>query len=173
MVKIRVTDEMKLEAYQYSALSHDFTSRRHDFHKGGADNASKKMYEGKIGEKAFRSWLDKEGIRYIEDSTSYDEADNYDFLINGYKIDVKTRTEDFHIRTLELVEQLHSRPKDIYVSVRYHRESNEVELIGAISSKKLIHLNQIENLGYKNNYVAYDRQLISMYQFKRLITKDY
>lgn len=169
MVKIKVTEEMKQEASQYSTLSRNYTSRRHDFHKGGPDHASIKMNEGKIGEKAFRTWLDQEGIPYVEDSTSFDEADNYDFIINGYKVDVKTRTEDFHIRTLELVEQVQNRPKDIYVSVRYYRNTDEVELIGVISAKKLVRLNQIENQGYKDNYVAYDHQLGSIDDFKKFI----
>lgn len=161
---------MKLEASQYSTLSRDYTSRRHDFHEGGADNASLKMNEGKIGEKAFRIWLDNEGIPYVEDNTSFDEADDYDFLINGYKIDVKTRTEKFHTRTLELVEQFQNRPKDIYVSVHYHRDTDIVDLIGVISSNKLVQLNQIENQGYNDNYVAYDNQLGSMEDFKSFIT---
>lgn len=170
MKHIKVTEEMKCEALQYSNLSRNHTSRRHDFHEGGADNASLKMNEGKIGEKAFRAWLDKEGIPYTEDSTSFDKADDYDFLINGYKIDVKTRTEDFHIRTLELVEQVENRSKDIYVSVHYHRDTDIVDLIGVISSNKLVQLNQIENHGYEDNYVAYDNQLGNLKDFKNFIT---
>src|SRR5699024_7771979 len=103
--------------------------------------------------------------------TSHEDADDYDFLILGYKIDVKTRTEKFHIRTLELVEQINKRPKDIFVSTYYDRNKMTVDLIGVISKNKLIQLNQIENHGYKDNYVAYDNQLSSMEVFKQFINK--
>jgi|SRR5690625_4906739 len=168
MVKIKVTKEMKDEALEYSTLSQNYTSRRHDFHEGGANNAAPKMNEGKIGEKAFRFWLEREGIPYNEDKTSFKKPDDYDFIINGYRIDVKTRTEKFHTRTLEMVEQFKNRPKDIYVSVHYHRNTETVDLIGFISSKDLLNLNQIENQGYMNNYVAYDNQLNSMEDFKKI-----
>lgn len=169
-ILINVTQAMKDEASDYADLSRDYTSRNHDFHEGGPDNAKLKMYEGKIGEKAFRSWLDCEGIPYIEDNTPHDQADYYDFLINGFKIDVKTRTESYHTRTLELVNQFEERPKDIYVSTYYNRDTDNVELIGVISSAKLLSLNQIENHGYLDNYVAYDNQLGSMAAFKQYIT---
>ncbi len=60
-------------------------------------------------------------ISFREDDSSYDERDEYDFLLanatESLKVDVKTRTENFHIRTLEMVEQAQSHPKDIFISV--------------------------------------------------------
>ena len=34
------------------------------------------------------------------------------------KIDVKNRTEHFHTRTMEMVEQAQAHPKNIYVAAR-------------------------------------------------------
>ena len=108
------------EALDYARRSRAYTSDRHDFHSGGLDNKQQKMLEGKLGEKAFKLFLQDNGIRFEEDHSSYEERDEYDFLLQGsglrLRVDVKTRTEEFHIRTLELVEQTISHPKELYVS---------------------------------------------------------
>lgn len=171
-VFVKLTEEMKMKARKYSLDSHDYTSRGHDFHEGGADRASEKMYEGKLGEEAFKEWLIQEGIPFTSDSTGYDTADEYDFLISGYKVDVKTRTEDFHRLTLEIVEQFNNRPKDIYVGARLHRSEEIVEFYGVISAKKLKGLGQITNNGYKENYYAKDNQLGTMELFKQTMLKE-
>ncbi|WP_050540525.1 hypothetical protein KQH69_07210 [Streptococcus sanguinis] len=171
-VVIPITEEMIRIARDYSELSHDYTSRAHDFHEGGADIASQKMYEGKLGEQAFAVWLKNEGIEFTEDRTSHDEADKFDFIVKGYKIDVKTRTEDYQTRTLEMVEQFYKRPKDIYVGARLYRDKNEVELYGIISANKLKKLGQIEKFGYKEDFFAYDSQLSPIQLLKDLKDKN-
>lgn len=74
------------------------------------------MLKGTLGEKGIKIFFDKNNINNKEDSTNFDECDNYDFLLKNntcsLKIDLKIRTEDFHIRTLEMVEQAKSHPKD-------------------------------------------------------------
>lgn len=86
------------EALDYARRSRAYTSDRHDFHSGGLDNKQQKMLEGKLGEKAFKLFLQDNGIRFEEDHSSYDERDEYDFLLQGsglrLRVDVKTRTED-------------------------------------------------------------------------------
>lgn len=168
---------MKFKARDYAVKSHDFTSRGHDFHDGGADNASIKMNQGKLGERAFEAWLKQEGIPFIPDTSNFDEADSYDFIINGYKIDVKTRVADVpprKIRTLEMVEQFIARPKDIYVGASYFTKTDTVEIYGFIYAQKLKKLNHIEKLGekYKYNYVAYDNELRQMEDFKELVVNQ-
>lgn len=84
------------EALDYARRSRAYTSDRHDFHSGGLDNKQQKMLEGKLGEKAFKLFLQDNGIRFEEDHSSYDERDEYDFLLQGsglrLRVDVKTRT---------------------------------------------------------------------------------
>ena len=82
-------------------------------------------------------------------------------------MDVKTRTEEFHIRTLELVEQTISHPKELYVSARLYRERNAVQLLGWFTREDLLTQGKIENQGYLDNYVMYDRQLRPMESLAR------
>ena len=158
-----ITGSLYDEAVSYARKARAFTSNRHDFHPGGLSNKEKKMFEGKLGEKAIKLLLTDNHISFIEDTSSYDERDEFDFLLvnesEQLKIDVKTRTEDFHIRTLEMVEQAETHPKDIYISVRLFRESNTVVILGWFSYKDMIRKGRIENQGYLDNYVMYDSDL--------------
>ena len=158
-----ITGSLYDEAVSYARKARAFTSNRHDFHPGGLSNKEKKMFEGKLGEKAIKLLLTDNHISFIEDTSSYDERDEFDFLLvnenEQLKVDVKTRTEDFHIRTLEMVEQAETHPKDIYISVRLFRESNTVVILGWFSYKDMIRKGQIENQGYLDNYVMYDSDL--------------
>lgn len=151
------------EALKYADLSGAYTSDRHDFHAGGLNNKKIKMFEGKLGEKAFKQFLIDNHIPFIEDHSSWDERDEYDFLLTTteaeYLLDVKTRTKPFHTRTLEMVEQARSHPKDIFISARLHPERNAVQLLGWYSYEDMITMNRIENNGYLDNYVMYDQDL--------------
>lgn len=158
-----ITGSLYDEAVSYARKARAFTSNRHDFHPGGLSNKEKKMFEGKLGEKAIKLLFSDNHISFIEDTSSYDERDEFDFLLvnenEQLKVDVKTRTEDFHIRTLEMVEQAETHPKDIYISVRLFRESNTVVILGWFSYKDMIRKGRIENQGYLDNYVMYDSDL--------------
>lgn len=155
-----IPEHLVKEALDYSQASKAYTSDRHDFHPGGLSGKQKKMFEGKLGEKIFKMYLIENNINYAEDVSSHEEADEYDFLLpNEMKIDIKTRTQDFHIRTLEMVEQYKRRPKDIYISVRLYPGNNTGSIIGWFSSKDMLKINKIENHGYLDNYVMYDRDL--------------
>lgn len=158
-----ISGEMYQEAYNYALASRSFTSNRHDFHAGGLNNKQQKMFEGKLGEKAVKMLFLENNICFEEDRTSYDERDEYDFLLinenERLKVDVKTRTKDFHKRTLEMVEQAQSHPKDIFISVRLFCDTNDVKIIGWYTYDDMISKNQIENQGYLDNYVMYDKDL--------------
>lgn len=161
------------EARSYAERSRAYTSNRHDFHEGGLDRKEQKMFEGKLGEKAVKLFLEENAIRYIEDTTSYDERDEYDFLLvnetEQIKIDVKTRTENFHIRTLEMVEQAAAHPKDIYISARLFRESNTVKFLGWFFYQDMIQNGKIENQGYLDNYAMYDNDLRPMEELEQYV----
>lgn len=168
-----ITGPLYQEALQYAERSKAFTSNRHDFHAGGLENKKKKMSEGKLGEKAVKLFFLDNKIQFIEDHTGYDERDEYDFLLvnktERLKVDVKTRTETYHKRTLEMVEQARSHPKDIFISVRLFRETNAVKLIGWYTFHDMIQKNQIENQGYLDNYVMYDKDLRPISDLEPLI----
>lgn len=169
-MKIRETYVIEGNFYEsalaYAELSKQYTSNRHDFHAGGLDNKKRKMFEGKLGEKAVEMFFIDNDVPYIADATPHNERDNYDFLLRNDKeqllVDVKTRTENYHTRTLEMVEQAQNHPKDIYISVRLYRETNTVKLLGWFTYQDMLAKKQIENQGYLNNYVMYDRDLRPM-----------
>lgn len=167
----KIEGQLYQEALNYAESSKRYTSNRHDFHPGGLDNKKKKMFEGKLGEKAVKMLFSENGVSFEEDHSSPDERDEYDFLLindaEQLKVDVKTRTEKFHVRTLEMVEQAKTHPKDIFISVRLFRETNEVKLLGWFTYEDMLSKNQIENQGYLDNYVMYDKDLRSISTLER------
>jgi len=169
-----IPEDLIAEAYDYALRSRSYTSNRHDFHAGGLNNKQQKMFEGKLGEKIFKLFLLENRIRFVEDETGYENADLFDFkLPNDFLIDVKTRTKDYHTRTLEMVEQFEAKPKDIYVSVRLDRDLRSGMIIGWFSKSDLIRINRIENNGYLDNYVLYDNELRNMQQLYDLCLQEY
>jgi len=157
---IKIPIEYIREAYEYATKSKAYTSNRHDFHEGGLEAKQRKMFEGKLGEKIFKKVLVDNNIQFEEDNTSHTEADLYDFKMpDNTTIDVKTRTKEFHTRTLEMVEQFNKNPKDIYISVRLYPEKKEGYIIGWCTKEDIKKINRIENNGYLDNYVLYDNEL--------------
>lgn len=160
MEKTRIPEVLVREAEDYALASRSFTSNRHDFHEGGLAAKQRKMYEGKLGEKLIKHLLLEASIPFIEDKTSHTESDKYDFILpNGRTIDVKTRTQNFHTRTLEMTEQLKTIPKDIYISVRLFPETLSGYVVGWASNQDFLRINRIENNGYLDNYVLFDNEL--------------
>lgn len=157
-MELIIRESFIIEAEEYARKSRVYTSDAHDFHSGGVDDKERKMLEGKLGEKVFKEFLISKGIGFLEDSSSHKEADDYDFLINDLKIDVKTRTQTFHIRTLEMVHQLSKRPKDIYISVKLSSNKKSGTIIGWCYREDFLN-STVENNGYTDNYVIYDKEL--------------
>jgi hypothetical protein len=157
---ILIPENLVVEALEYAIKSKKFTSNRHDFHEGGLDAKQRKMFEGKLGEKIFKMFLLNHEIDFEEDSTSHENADFFDFiLVDGTKIDVKTRTKDFHTRTLEMVEQFEKSPKEIYISIRLYPEKKEGFIVGWCTKEDIVSINRVENNGYLDNYVLFDKEL--------------
>jgi len=160
MELIKIPSDLVVEAQQYAHAARSFTSDRHDFHEGGLLAKQRKMFEGKLGEKLVKHLLTELEIKFVEDATSHSEADIFDFIFpNGKTMDVKTRTQSFHTRTLEMREQIERSPKDIYVSVRLFPENHEGYVIGWASNFDFIRANRVENLGYLDNFVLFDSEL--------------
>ena len=156
----KIPEELMKEAIDYAMVSKEYTSNRHDFHEGGLDAKKRKMLEGKMGEKIFKLFLIKNKITFKEDQTDFTLPDTYDFILpSGLLIDVKTRTKDYHIRTLEMKEQFENKPKDVYVSVRLFPEEEKGFIVGWTTKEDIIKINRIENHGYLDNYVLYDKEL--------------
>ena len=177
-MNIIIDKNLELEASEYALMSRSFTSDRHDFHSGGLSEKQKKMFEGKLGEKAIKKFFIDNNIKFIEDKSSHEEADFYDFLVfneigQELKVDVKTRTQSFHIRTLEMVEQFIKKPKDIYISVKLNFTNPfTVDVVGFALKEDLIRINRIQNLGYLDNYVLFDNELKKINLLTNLLQKN-
>lgn len=171
-----ITPDLFQEALDYAQSSRAYTSNRHDFHAGGLNNKQQKMLEGKLGEKGFKMFLTENGIPFIEDHSSPQERDEYDFLLSTtakqYLFDVKTRTKSFHTRTLEMVEQAQSHPKDIFISAQLFTERNAVKLLGWYTFQDMINAGRIENNGYLENYVMYDSDLRPIEELYHILLKN-
>lgn len=177
-MKINIDPILISEAKSYASKSRAFTSNRHDFHEGGLSAKEKKMYQGKLGEKGMKQFFNDNNIVYLEDSTSFEEADLYDFIVydldgNALKVDVKTRTQDFHTRTLEMVEQMLNKPKDIYISVRLYDETDPyISIVGFATNTDFKNINRIENNGYLDNYVLFDKELKPIDTLIKMLKKN-
>jgi len=171
-MEISIKKELIKEALEYAKLSKSFTSDTHDFHEGGLNAKQRKMFEGKLGEKGIKQFFIENNINFKEDESSHKDADEYDFIIFGvsqkYFIDVKTRTQKFHIRTLEMVKQLHRKKIDIYISVKLsnHKNDYKIKIIGWCTKQDILKINRIENNGYLDNYVMYDNELKNINDLK-------
>ena len=110
-MNIKIKKDLINEAIKYSQLSRSYTSDTHDFHEGGLNAKQRKMFEGKLGEKGIKQFFIQNNINFDENKSSHTDADEFDFIIYSenkkYLVDVKTRTQKFHIRTLEMVKQLY------------------------------------------------------------------
>ena len=164
-MEIIIKKDLIKEAFEYAKLSKSFTSDTHDFHEGGLNAKQRKMFEGKLGEKGIKQYFIENNINFKEDESSHKDADEYDFIIlstsKKYFIDVKTRTQEFHIRTLEMVKQLKRKKIDIYISVKLSNQKNDykIKIIGWCTKQDILKINRIENNGYLDNYVMYDNEL--------------
>ncbi len=165
MTIIKIKKSLIKEAYDYASLSRSYTSNNHDFHEGGLKAKERKMFEGKLGEKGIKQYFLDNKIQFTEDTSSHRDADNYDFIIyfnnKEYLVDVKTRTQKFHTRTLEMVKQMNSKNIDIYLSVKLEKVSTEYQIVilGWCYKEDFIKINRIQNQGYLDNYVLYDNEL--------------
>lgn len=174
-MEIIIKKDLIKEALEYAKLSKSFTSDTHDFHEGGLNAKQRKMFEGKLGEKGIKQFFIVNNINFKEDESSHKDADEYDFIILGasqkYFVDVKTRTQKFHIRTLEMVKQLKRKKIDIYISVKLSNQKNDykIKIIGWCTKEDILKINKIENNGYLDNYVMYDNELRNINDLKSFL----
>ncbi len=61
----------------------------------------KNEYLGYLGESIFSQWLDENNIEYKWQRDRFGESDDYDFLINDKKVDVKTNSRRLPIDNLK------------------------------------------------------------------------
>ena len=66
-----------------------------------------------------------------------------------------------------MVKQLHRKKIDVYISVRLIRvaQTFKIKIIGWTTKNDILKLNRVENNGYLDNYVLYDKELRDITEF--------
>lgn len=146
----KINEELVKEARDYALASCPYTYDGHNFSlQKSSDTRFNHILLGKLGEKAFKMWLEKEKINYIEDDKPITDPDSFDFKANGLTIDIKSTLP--HCKWLLEKKKLYeSKPKDVYVLVKVKLDSLEASIIGFEFGKELAK-NPV-NLGYGEDY---------------------
>lgn len=66
-MEIIISQPLEKEAKDYALKSRSYTSNRHDFHEGGLEAKERKMFEGKLGEKAIKQFFTERNIKFKEE----------------------------------------------------------------------------------------------------------
>ena len=84
----------------------------------------------------------------LDDSGIYDE---YDLLINGKKIEIKSATKHYFKYIMPKVYDVINKPKDVFICSRYNetKTPNEVEIIGWIKREDVLKYSIEQNKGAK------------------------
>lgn len=84
----------------------------------------------------------------LDNSGNYDE---YDLLINGKKIEIKSATKHYFKYIMPKVYDVIDKPKDVFICSRYDetKEPNEVEIVGWIKREDVIKYTIEQNKGAK------------------------
>tara|TARA_R100001463_G_scaffold30081_2_gene68471 strand:+ start:740 stop:1219 length:480 start_codon:yes stop_codon:yes gene_type:complete len=84
----------------------------------------------------------------LDDSGIYDE---YDLLINGKKIEIKSATKHYFKYIMPKVYDVINKPKDIFICSRYNetKTPNEVEIVGWIKREDVLKYSIEQNKGAK------------------------
>ena len=168
---ITISPQREQRAGYYAHLSHQHTTEKHNFHDGSDYQKWLGMFKGKLGEEMFKVFLEEENIYYQEDPTTHKQPDNYDFLVSGYKLDVKTATGYFKEIIVDMVHQVTDRPKDIYILTFLNLEKKNGSMIGWVTREKLLETNLVKNHGHHNNYCMPIRELGSMEELVQILKR--
>ena len=73
-----------------------------------------------------------------------------------------------------MVKQFQTKRIDIYISVQLFKLSGdyEIKIIGWCTKEDMLQINRIENNGYLDNYVMYDKELRKIDNLKNYIKKS-
>ena len=86
-------------------------------------------FRGRLAENVFKSWLLMNDVEFVHNPSKPGEIDEYDFLIEGKKIDVKC-VKYSHPYLIDKKEVYTNRPKDFYVAVALNEANTGGEVLG-------------------------------------------
>lgn len=164
MHKIILTDEQIEHARKIAKLKENHINNKYSYHK--VEDNFQKMFEGKLGEEAVKSFFNEKNVEYELDTTPIEKPDRFDFMIlqkdKRYTVDVKTRNADYgeNNMLLAIKSVVDSKPKDLYISV-YLKTEQELYIVGYCSWRKFIEVNRVKE--FKEglpSYALFENELI-------------
>lgn len=164
MHKIILTDEQIEHARKIAKLKENHINNKYSYHK--VEDNFQKMFEGKLGEEAVKSFFNEKNVEYELDTTPIEKADRFDFVIlqkdKRYTVDVKTRNQDYGKNNMLLAIKsiVDSKPKDLYMSV-YLKTEQELYIVGYCGWRKFIEVNRIKEFKKGlTSYALFENELI-------------
>ncbi|RZJ51682.1 MAG: hypothetical protein EOO44_14125 [Flavobacterium sp.] len=144
MIEISVTEEnIKLAKQQIS-----------DFEKTDAGSwryTNVEAWRGIVCEMVVSTWL-SDNFEVSTPAKGLDTSgivDDYDLIIKGRKIEIKSATKNYFSYIMPKVDDVDNHPKDIYIAAKYNEtvEPNKVYLIGFMSGEDIKKYPKDQNKG--------------------------
>lgn len=135
MTKYSITSQMHEFASEYAEAAVESLMNTSGFFEPTGNYEEDKalrmeaMYWGKIGELAVAQWMSDNNIVFQGDPTPENQADDFDFVVKGLTIDVKTERSAMGYLTISNHVFEKGYMKDIYISVEIS-DSDEVFIMG-------------------------------------------
>lgn len=108
-------------------------------------------WRGIVCEMLVSKWLEDKfnvstGAKGLDTSGN---ADDYDLIINGKKVEVKSATKNYFRSIMPKIHDIIAKPKDIYIGAKYNEtvEPNEVDVLGYIERAKILNYPVEQNKG--------------------------
>ena len=132
-------------------------------------------YIGKLGEIAFRKFLDEKGVLFKELKYNGNEWDKCDFVISDKLIDVKSTEEASYKKYMMIPKpQFENKKKDFYVSIVVNQNHTNANVQGFMDYER------IKALGFKKfgamtypAYCVHFDSLVSMDDFLKETGKNF
>lgn len=123
--------------------------------KGKYRYSKVEAWKGVVCELIVSAWLSYKFHRIykdIKEAKGLDTSglyDDYDMIINGKKIEIKSATKYYYKSIMPKVYDIETKPKDLYVGAKYNETTNpnEIEIMGYIKHKDILKYPKDRNKG--------------------------
>ena len=135
MIKVKVLEKDKLFAKQQIDA---FTQ----IEAGSWRYIDVEAWRGIVCEMLTGRWLSEnfEVERLVKGLDDSGIVDDCDMIINSKKVEIKSATKNYFKYLMPKIHDVRSKPKDIYIGVRYNEtvEPNEVQILGYMNYSEIL-----------------------------------
>ena len=113
-------------------------------------------YLGYLGESIFQQWLEEKGVKHVWQVDKFGESDDFDFLISGKKVDVKTCLRKQPINNIKSSFQLllHNDQLGLHADIYFWilvcgftpQSACNAYLVGSMSAERVLNYPVVEKL---------------------------